>query len=127
MLIAELGGGPLLTVITGNTFGGTALSSYGGFWMGLAIIFIPGGFEIATAYGGETPNFYTVLAFYVSVQPSPVPVPHRRTNNVPDLRLVHLHLHGLALHPEVDRGLQLSVHDGLDRFHLSRLFIPGSQ
>ena len=30
----------------GNTFGATALSSYGGFWISYAIIFIPGGFEI---------------------------------------------------------------------------------
>ena len=30
----------------GNTFGATALSSYGGFWLAFAIIFTPGGFEI---------------------------------------------------------------------------------
>jgi len=30
----------------GNTFGATALSSYGGFWLSFAIIFTPGGFEI---------------------------------------------------------------------------------
>merc|ERR1711964_755986 len=30
----------------GNTFGATALSSYGGFWIGTAIILTPGGFEI---------------------------------------------------------------------------------
>ncbi|EDN04322.1 GPR/FUN34 family protein [Histoplasma capsulatum] len=32
----------------GNTFGATALSSYGGFWISYAIIFTPGGFEIAS-------------------------------------------------------------------------------
>lgn len=42
------------------------MGSYGGFWIGLAIIFIPGGFDIAGAYGGETPSFYAALAFYVS-------------------------------------------------------------
>jgi len=36
--------------------------------MGLAIILIPGGFEIASAYGGETAEFYTVLGFYVSTR-----------------------------------------------------------
>nr|POE77659.1 acetate permease a [Quercus suber] len=30
----------------GNTFGATALSSYGGFWIAVAIILTPGGFEI---------------------------------------------------------------------------------
>ena len=30
----------------GNTFGATALSSYGGFWISFAIILTPGGFNI---------------------------------------------------------------------------------
>jgi len=30
----------------GNTFGATALSSYGGFWIAFAIVLTPGGFEI---------------------------------------------------------------------------------
>jgi succinate-acetate transporter protein len=30
----------------GNTFGATALSSYGGFWLAFAIVLTPGGFEI---------------------------------------------------------------------------------
>jgi len=34
----------------GNTFGATALSSYGGFWLSLAIVLTPGGFEIVDAY-----------------------------------------------------------------------------
>jgi uncharacterized protein len=37
----------------GNTFGATALSSYGGFWISFAIVLTPGGFEIVTALGGE--------------------------------------------------------------------------
>ncbi|KAF2643246.1 hypothetical protein P280DRAFT_488335 [Massarina eburnea CBS 473.64] len=32
----------------GNTFGATALSSYGGFWLSFAIILTPGGFQIAS-------------------------------------------------------------------------------
>jgi len=34
----------------GNTFGATALSSYGGFWISLAIVLTPGGFDIEAAY-----------------------------------------------------------------------------
>jgi len=34
----------------GNTFGATALSSYGGFWISFAIILTPGGFNIGAAY-----------------------------------------------------------------------------
>jgi len=33
----------------GNTFGATALSSYGGFWISFAIILTPGGFEIESS------------------------------------------------------------------------------
>jgi len=33
----------------GNTFGATALSSYGGFWISFGIILTPGGFEIASS------------------------------------------------------------------------------
>jgi len=33
----------------GNTFGATALSSYGGFWISYAIILTPGGFQILTS------------------------------------------------------------------------------
>jgi len=34
----------------GNTFGATALSSYGGFWIAVGIVLTPGGFDIAAAY-----------------------------------------------------------------------------
>lgn len=37
---------------TGNTFGGTALSSYGGFWLSYAVILTPG---VSTASGPVTP------------------------------------------------------------------------
>jgi succinate-acetate transporter protein len=40
----------------GNTFGATALSSYGGFWISLAIILTPGGFQIADTYAEEGVN-----------------------------------------------------------------------
>jgi hypothetical protein len=40
----------------GNTFGATALSSYGGFWLSVAIILTPGGFDIIAAYSGTGTN-----------------------------------------------------------------------
>jgi len=39
----------------GNTFGATALSSYGGFWISVAIILTPGGFQIASTLEAESP------------------------------------------------------------------------
>lgn len=39
----------------GNTFGATALSSYGGFWIGTAIILTPGGFQIISTLEAESP------------------------------------------------------------------------
>lgn len=35
-------------VACGNTFGATALGSYGGFWISFAIIYTPGGFQIVS-------------------------------------------------------------------------------
>jgi hypothetical protein len=94
----------------GNTFGATALTSYGGFWIGLGIIFTPGGFEIASAYGGATTSFYTAVGFYLYVCcPSSflvlleLPTDHQTTG------LVHLHLHPLALDPPLHRRLLLPL------------------
>jgi hypothetical protein len=42
----------------GNTFGATALSSYGGFWISFAIILTPGGFQIVSALGGPTNDLF---------------------------------------------------------------------
>lgn len=47
----------------GNTFGATALSSYGGFWIAVAIILTPGGFNIVNGLATETGNN---IAFYYS-------------------------------------------------------------
>jgi len=50
----------------GNTFGATALSSYGGFWISTAIILTPGGFEIVSALGGGTSAaFLNSFGFYL--------------------------------------------------------------
>jgi succinate-acetate transporter protein len=40
----------------GNTFGATALSSYGGFWISVAIVLTPGGFDIVANYSGAGTN-----------------------------------------------------------------------
>jgi uncharacterized protein len=38
--------GNLREMAVGNTFGATALSSYGGFWISFAITLTPGGFQV---------------------------------------------------------------------------------
>ena len=51
----------------GNTFGATALSSYGGFWISFAIILTPGGFEIVQSLGGENAQFINSFGFFLMV------------------------------------------------------------
>ena len=51
----------LREMAVGNTFGATALSSYGGFWISFAIILTPGGFGIVS--GLEGPNEEHVNVF----------------------------------------------------------------
>lgn len=55
----------------GNTFGATALSSYGGFWIALGITFTPGGFAVMStlekASGGTTDMFYDSLGLFLMV------------------------------------------------------------
>ena len=56
----------------GNTFGATALTSYGGFWIAMAITFTPGGFEISQelvkADNGSMGIFYDSLGLFLMVQ-----------------------------------------------------------
>ena len=53
----------------GNTFGATALSSYGGFWLSFAIILTPGGFEIvSTLEEAGAWNFYDSFGLYLIVR-----------------------------------------------------------
>ncbi|APA06978.1 hypothetical protein SS1G_04344 [Sclerotinia sclerotiorum 1980 UF-70] len=47
----------------GNTFGATALSSFGGFWISLAILLTPGGFEIASSYSDY--DFNQAFGFFL--------------------------------------------------------------
>jgi len=53
----------------GNTFGATALSSYGGFWLSLAIVLTPGGFNIVDAYstdnGQGVNDFNSAFGFFL--------------------------------------------------------------
>lgn len=56
----------------GNTFGATALSSYGGFWIGTAIILTPGGFEIASSLETDGPApFLNSFGIYLMVRGFP--------------------------------------------------------
>lgn len=54
----------------GNTFGATALSSYGGFWIALGITFTPG-FQIMSelqkADNGSTDMFYDSYGLFLMV------------------------------------------------------------
>jgi len=52
----------------GNTFGATALSSYGGFWIAVGITLTPGGFQIVSSYeanGGSAQQFYYAFGFFI--------------------------------------------------------------
>jgi succinate-acetate transporter protein len=53
----------------GNTFGATALSSYGGFWISFAILLTPGGFEIeSTVEEAEgAGGLLNVIGFFLMV------------------------------------------------------------
>lgn len=56
----------------GNTFGATALSSYGGFWLAFAIVLTPGGFEIeeALTVDGDETMFYNSFGLFLMVSSS---------------------------------------------------------
>jgi succinate-acetate transporter protein len=51
----------------GNTFGATALSSYGGFWIAFAIVLTPGGFNIQNALteNGDETMFYNSFGLFL--------------------------------------------------------------
>jgi Predicted membrane protein len=68
----------------GNTFGATALTSYGGFWIAMAITFTPGGFEISQelvkADNGSMGMFYDSLGLFLMVQKIHSPAISDKTN-----------------------------------------------
>lgn len=51
-------------IMVGNTFGGTALTSYGGFWLSYMAINIES-FGIAAAYGDDTEQFHNAVGFFL--------------------------------------------------------------
>lgn len=52
----------------GNTFGATALSSYGGFWISFAVILTPGGFQIQQQLSGVDPGMFPAsMGLYLMV------------------------------------------------------------
>lgn len=55
----------------GNTFGATALSSYGGFWLAFAIVLTPGGFQIVSqleaADNGAPTAFHNSFSLFLWV------------------------------------------------------------
>lgn len=62
----------------GNTFGATALSSYGGFWLSFAVILTPGGFEIESSLAAVSATaFLDEFGLYLmvsSISPSNPPI-----------------------------------------------------
>ncbi|OAG44406.1 hypothetical protein AYO21_01402 [Fonsecaea monophora] len=54
-------------MVIGNTFGATALSSYGGFWIAFAIVLTPGGFQIVSSIeeAGGAQAFANSFAFFL--------------------------------------------------------------
>lgn len=72
----------------GNTFGATALSSYGGFWISIGITFTPGGFNIMGTYekagGGSPAMFYDSLGIFLMV---PIPRPQSPVAISPSTRM----------------------------------------
>ncbi len=55
---------PRREMAVGNTFGATALASYGGFWISTAIVLTPGGFEIVAQYGSAK-EFAHAFGFFL--------------------------------------------------------------
>ena len=92
----------------GNTFGATALSSYGGFWLAFAIILTPGGFQIESSIE-ESQNaaaFRNSFGFFLMVCAEPTNFLTAMTRSLigPLTGLVHLHIPPLTRHPPLDRG-----------------------
>lgn len=94
----------------GNTFGATALSSYGGFWLSFAIVLTPGGFEIMSSLeeaGGAT-MWNNSFGLYLMVSFSPMTLPFYFFV-LTIAGMVHLHHHPALLHPPLHRRLLLAV------------------
>ncbi|KAI9754471.1 MAG: hypothetical protein M1815_005616 [Lichina confinis] len=51
-------------IVMGNTLAATAMASYGGFWIALAIILTPS-FEIESALGANSPDYVNSMGFFL--------------------------------------------------------------
>lgn len=97
----------------GNTFGATALSSYGGFWLSFAIILTPGGFNIVASIekadggAGFTNSFGLYLMVRLTHLLPRISSPPKSDSSVTGL--VHFHLHPTAVHPEIDCRILLPL------------------
>ena len=124
----------------GNTFGATALSSYGGFWISFAIILTPGGFQIESTLEGVGPNeFADEFGLYLIVCtifcPPSLHMRASRTLSFPmcfDMPLtplplpglVHLHLPPRALHSSLYCRLLHPLLLPRHGFHATRHRLP---
>lgn len=89
----------------GNTFGATALSSYGGFWLAFAIILTPGGFQIVSsleeADDGLPTAFHSSFSLFLWV----CSLLSCSYSLLIWIGLVRLHLNSTRLHTQVDGRL----------------------
>jgi succinate-acetate transporter protein len=110
----------------GNTFGATALSSYGGFWISFAIVLTPGGFNIVSALGGaESALFLDSFGFFLMVM-----IVNYLPPDLADiwlLGLVHLYLPPPDLHSQIHRRLFLLVLNPGPRIPLPRHWVSRSR
>ena len=93
----------------GNTFGATALSSYGGFWLSFAVILTPGGFDIqAQLMAASDTAFYDEFGLYLMVRPFLLSLSSGHLLTITP-GLVHLHHPATVLHPALDSSLLLPL------------------
>lgn len=84
----------------GNTFGATALSSYGGFWIAFAIVLTPGGFEIESSLEGPNGSltaFHNSLSLFLWVRF--ISLVGTEQYDLTNIGLVRLHHYPTSLHP----------------------------
>ena len=88
----------------GNTFGATALSSYGGFWLSFAIVLTPGGFQIEETIlnteGQGATAFHNSFGFFLMVCPlCPVLIQFHVYQLTLGIGMVDFHDSSSASHP----------------------------
>ena len=104
----------------GNTFGATALSSYGGFWLSFAVILTPGGFDIeAQLTAASSSAFADEFGLYLIVsQPFSTPSFSCLLTILPGL--VHLHVHATALYSALDARFLYALFQSRHGLHAPR-------